>query len=276
MRLRNGLLGLVFWTVSFPAAAQLDVANVDLLKSIPRADAVASVPNVLICVTGTNVVSAIVTVPSALPRQEDLFAEEPFPDDFCLFDDSFANPGELETAFPPGSYVFDIVGPGTADSITVDFSATEPGAFLAVDTPAAGATGVSADADLTIGWTPMVKSAPCLPASCSDSIGVFVVRQETGEEVAGSDALPPDAVEALVAAEALSPSTAYVLELETYNGVFDEPGLTDQGDAVLVARAWEDINTTTFTTPEPGAAALGAAALSTLAGLKRRSRTLRN
>ena len=58
--------------------------------------------------------------------------------------------------------------------------------------------------------------------------------------------------------------------------MFDEPGMTDNRDSVLIAQAWEDINTTTFTTPEPGAGTLGAAALLTLAGLKRRRRAARD
>ena len=107
-------------------------------------------------------------------------------------------------------------------------------------------------------------------ALLSVMIGAFVVRRDTDEEVAGANDLPSDALEVVVPAAALSPSTPYDLELEAYNGVFDEPGVTDKGDAVTVTRVWEDISVTAFDTPEPGAGVLGVASLLTLLGLRRR------
>jgi len=271
--LRNALLGLMVSIVSSPAGAQLAVTNVDLLKSILRVDGVEAQgsPNVLICVTGTNLVSATVAGPADVtPRV--LTPTAPFPDDFCLFVGGYASVAALEAEFPAGDYVFDLAGESLTDAITVDFSATEPGALLEVDTPASGATDVSPDEDLLVGWTTVEKSTPCLPAACSDNIGAFVVRLDTEEEVAGANDLPSDALDVVVPAAALSPSTAYELELETYNGVFDEPGTTDKGVAVSVTRVWEDISVTAFATPEPGAGTLGVASLLTLLGLRRYAR----
>ena len=273
MKLRNALLGLMVAIVSSPAGAQLDLANVDLLiaKSILRVDGVELLgsPNVLICVTATNLVSATVTGPAdATPRV--LTPTPQFQEDFCLFE-TYANVADLEAEFPAGNYAFDLVGESLTDAITVDFSVTEPGALLEVHTPAIGATDVAPDVDLLVGWTTVEKSTPCLPAACSDNIGVFVVRVDTEEEVAGANDLPSDALEVVVDAAELSPSTAYDLELEAYNGVFDEPGMTEKGVAASVTRVWEDISVTAFATPEPGAGMLGVASLLTLLGLRRRA-----
>ena len=271
MKLRNALLGLLMSMLASPAAAQLNVTNVDLLKSVLRFDGVPGAPNILICVTGTDLVSATVTGPADVaPRQ--LTPDPQFPDDFCLFASGFVNAAALEAEFPAGDYVFDLVGDVLTDAITVPFDATEPGAFLAVDSPGSGATGVSPDLNLSVSWTPVVKSTPCLPSACSDSIGAFVVELPAGDEVAGTNALPSDALGVVVPSAALAPSTAYELEVETYNGVFDEAAATDKGVAVTVTRVWEDINVTGFATPEPGAAVLGATALLTLIGLQRRPR----
>jgi len=279
VKFRSGLLALVSSLLAFPAAAQLDVTNVDLLKLILRLDGGPGVPGVVMCVAGTNLESASVTVPApvgGVSRQEPLLASEQFPGDFCLSEETFADVAALEFAYPPGDYVFDIVGTDRTDAISVSFVAAEPGSFLLVDTPVADASEVSPDQDLIVRWTPTVKGTPCLPASCSDGIGVFVLVEETLEEVAGADAIPPDALDGLVPAAALAPLTTYVLELETYNGTFGMLGTTEKGDSVAITRAWQDISDSVFTTPAPNMGLLGGVSLLTLAGLRGSARRRRS
>lgn len=279
MKFRSGLLALILSLLAFPAAGQLDVTNVDLLKSIFRFDGGPGVPSVVICVAGTNLQSASVTVPAPAgggSRQEPLLASAQFPNDFCSPDETFPDVAALEFAYPPGDYVFEIVGTDRTDAISVSFLAAEPGSFLLVDEPAASASGVSPDQDLIVRWTPTVKGAPCLPASCSDGIGVFVLVDGTFEEVAGTEEIPPAALDALVPAAALAPLTTYVLELETYNGTFNVLGATQKGDSVAITRAWQDISDSVFTTPEPGMGLLGCVSLMTLAGLRQGVRRRRS
>jgi hypothetical protein len=224
---------------------------------------------------GGGVTGATITLPDTVTQHT--LMQDPEDDGFCFFQ-GFGTANDLDTAFPNGSYTFDITTVDGMDSRAVSFTFSEPKGYLAFTAPTDGAS-VPDDSDLSVTWTLTEKVAGCVSGGdCGDGILFFLFDEETDEDLV-TQLLMIDAPGTTVLAADLQPNTDYSLELETYNGTIDLSGAqtTVGGDPIELVSIWEDINSIHVTTvvPEPGAVLLQLSAFATLGWLARRRRSRR-
>jgi hypothetical protein len=227
-----------------------------------------------ICVTGP-----IAEAPVGTATVKRTFLPFPFdeviPLPECL-EFGFESQQDLDAAFPSNGEVYEFNFSKTgfpADSMNVAYAAPGPQGFADVQSPAHEAADVDPESDLDILWS--IDPSSCFPSAtvgdCADAMLLFLIDPVQDVEVFANTALPIDATQQTVPADALEPNTLYDLELETYTGELSLPTATNGGDAVTLVAIYRDINNTSFTTvPEPGGTFLGFAAVGAAGLLSRR------
>jgi len=254
-----------------PGGDPLDVAEISVLKQIERFDGVTADDPYRFeaCVEGTGIQSAEVTPPGSGPML--LFEAEE--GRYCLFS-FFENAADLELAYPDGMYVFDIFGSQGVDSKTLSLQADEPGGYLEVLSPLDGAS-VPDDEDLVITWSLVEKAngAGCIAGmSCADEISAKVLRLDFPDfDTIVDDRLPLTATGLAVSASDLVDGAEIDAAIATLNGVSNPGDMTDMGDSTVTRAGYADLNRVfvIVAIPEPTAGLLNAAALLTLAALRR-------
>jgi hypothetical protein len=265
------------------------IQEVLMFKGLDREDGVPLVDPyfIEICVSGSDIPTApmnalptVQTPPSTNFPQGTTQTMMHFGFEFCFEAEGFANGAALEASYPSGDYTISVTDNSqSTDTAVVSFGVSEPSGFPDVFDPVADAT-VPFDQNLQVQWGSLVaKDGSCNPAapgSCTDGILLFMVDENTGNDV-DVQQLPAMAGAATVSASVLQPSTPYSLEVETFRGSFAEAATSSTlGNPILLTRLYEDINLLPVTTvPEPGAVAMQLAALATLTWAARRRRRAR-
>lgn len=243
--------------ISISAVVPTVISSVALFKSVDRFGGVLlAMPYFAeFCVQGPALQSATLVAagggtPVAMAQVD--------PTEFCL-ETPFATSGELDAAFPAGNFTIAATDLSSAtDSVTVNFSATEPSAFLDFVSPVDGGV-ISSQSDLPVSWT--MNGCPGAPSSCADGL-LFALGDNVLDEDVDLQLMVPHATATTVSAGVLAPDTSYTLELETYNGTLVTPALTAQGTSIAAIAIYESINI--IQVPEPSAALQSGAALAAL------------